>query len=168
MLPRTSPGKFLSSRRLEPTNRHGLAGRAVSLTPALWHHRRVKRSLQRPCRVRCRGDEGESIPVPQSAYYRPIYFPSAAMRAVTMLSGSRTGSPRLVFSTVFLAALHSPLTLPQTVYSPSSHFESSKQMKNWLSPESGLWDRAIETVPRTCFSLENSALSFWPEPPVPG
>ena len=27
--------------------------------------------------------------------------------------------------------------------------------------------RAIDTVPRTCGSLLNSAFSFWPEPPVP-
>src|SRR5215510_2924743 len=40
-------------------------------------------------------------------------------------------------------------------------------MKNWLSPESGDCERAIDTVPRTCGSRENSALSFWPEPPVP-
>src|ERR1700733_12537356 len=44
---------------------------------------------------------------------------------------------------------------------------SSKQMKNWLSPESGLAARAIDVVPRTCGSLLNSALSFLPEPPVP-
>jgi hypothetical protein len=40
-------------------------------------------------------------------------------------------------------------------------------MKNWLSPELGSAARAIDTVPRTCGSLLNSALSFWPEPPVP-
>ena len=40
-------------------------------------------------------------------------------------------------------------------------------MKNWLSPESGFCARAIDTVPRTCGSLLNSAFSFLPEPPVP-
>ena len=40
-------------------------------------------------------------------------------------------------------------------------------MKNWLSALFGSWARAIETVPRTCFSFENSALSLLPEPPVP-
>ena len=59
------------------------------------------------------------------------------------------------------------VTLPQTVYWPLRNDASSKQMKNWLSPESGLAARAIEVVPRTCGSLLNSAFSFWPEPPVP-
>ncbi len=40
-------------------------------------------------------------------------------------------------------------------------------MKNWLSALFGSEARAIDTIPRTCFSLENSALSLWPEPPVP-
>ena len=59
------------------------------------------------------------------------------------------------------------VTLPQTVYWLLRKDASSKQMKNWLSPVSGLAARAIEVVPRTCGSLLNSAFSFWPEPPVP-
>ena len=43
-----------------------------------------------------------------------------------------------------------------------------KTMKNWELAESGLDERAAETVPRTCFSSENSALrSGLSEPPVP-
>ena len=40
-------------------------------------------------------------------------------------------------------------------------------MKNCESALSGWPARAIEAVPRTWGSAENSALSFWPEPPVP-
>src|SRR6266404_3920898 len=88
---------------------------------------------------------------------------SSAMRALTILSGSCTGSPRLILSTFSMP----DVTLPQTVYWLLRNDASSKQMKNWLSPESGLAARAIEVVPRTCGSLLNSALSFLPEPPVP-
>src|ERR1043165_3930010 len=88
---------------------------------------------------------------------------SAAICALTILSGFCTGSPRLILSTFSMPAV----TLPQTVYCLLRNEASSKQMKNWLSPESGLAARAIEVVPRTCGSLLNSALSFLPEPPVP-
>src|SRR5882724_10176829 len=91
------------------------------------------------------------------------YAASAAMCALTILSGFCTGSPRLILSTFSMPEL----TLPQTVYWPLRNDASSKQMKNWLSPELGSLARAIEVVPRTCGSLLNSALSFWPEPPVP-
>ena len=40
------------------------------------------------------------------------------------------------------------VTWPQTVYWPLRNGASAKQMKNWLSPESGFCARAIETVPR--------------------
>ena len=73
----------------------------------------------------------------------------APIVALTILSGSLTGSPRLILSTFSMPSV----TLPQTVYWLSRKRASSKQMKNWLSPESGLWARAIETVPRTCGSL---------------
>ena len=82
----------------------------------------------------------------------------AASFAEMIRSGLETGSPRLILSTFSIPAV----TLPQTVYWPLSHGESAKQMKNWLSAESGLCARAMETVPRTCFSPENSALSFLP------
>src|SRR3954467_6538210 len=88
---------------------------------------------------------------------------SAAMRALTILSGSRTGSPRLILSTFSMPEV----TLPHTVYWLFRNEALSKQMKNWLSPESGLAAPAIEVVPPTCGSLLNSALSFFPEPPVP-
>src|SRR5262245_18132256 len=84
----------------------------------------------------------------------PRYY--AASLALMMRSGSLTGSPRLILSTFSIPAI----TLPQTVYWPLRNGASAKQMKNWLSPESGFCARAIETVPRTCFSFENSALSF--------
>ena len=85
------------------------------------------------------------------------------MRALTILSGFCTGSPRLILSTFSMPSV----TLPHTVYWLLRNEASSKQMKNWLSPESGLAARAIEVVPRTCGSLLNSAFSFLPEPPVP-
>src|SRR3954466_1751760 len=88
---------------------------------------------------------------------------SAAMRALMILSGSFTGSPRLILSTFSMPEV----TLPHTVYWLFRKEASSKQMKNWLSAESGLAARAIEVVPRTCGSLLNSAFSFLPEPPVP-
>src|SRR5664280_1228608 len=87
----------------------------------------------------------------------------APIVALLILSGSLTGSPFLILSTFSMPSI----TLPQAVYWLSRKWASSKQMKNWLSPESGLAARAIDTVPRTCGSLLNSALSFWPEPPVP-
>src|SRR2546421_12243933 len=70
---------------------------------------------------------------------------SAAILAEMMRSGLATGSPRLILSTLSIPSV----TLPQTVYWPLSHGDSAKQMKNWLSPESGVCARAMETVPRT-------------------
>jgi len=64
--------------------------------------------------------------------------------------------------------LHALHTCPHTVYWRSSQGDSSKQMKNWLLALLGLLLRAIETVPRTCFSAVNSAFkSGRCEPPVP-
>src|SRR5207237_9869589 len=88
---------------------------------------------------------------------------SAAMCALTILSGSFTGSPRLILSTFSMPEV----TLPQTVYWPLRKDASAQQMKNWLSPESGLAARAIAVLPRTCGSLLNSAFSFLPAPPPP-
>src|SRR6516225_7333344 len=88
---------------------------------------------------------------------------SAAILAEMMRSGSATGSPRLILSTFPMPSV----TSPQTVYLPLRKGASAKQMKNWLSAESGDCARAIDTVPRRWGSLLNSALSFLPEPPVP-
>src|SRR5262249_16928079 len=88
---------------------------------------------------------------------------SAAILAETMRSGSATGSPRLILSTFPMPSV----TWPQPGHFPLRKGASAKQMKNWLSPESGDCARAIDTVPRRCGSLLNSALSFLPEPPVP-
>src|SRR5258705_4103138 len=109
-----------------------------------------------------------SLEIPGSRFACPgmtasVQAASTAMCALTILSGFCTGSPRLILSTFSMP----DVTLPQTVYWPLRNDASSKQMKNWLSPESGLLARAIEVVPRTCGSLLNSALSFLPEPPVP-
>ena len=54
---------------------------------------------------------------------------SAAIRALTILSGFCTGSPRLILSTFSMPSV----TLPQTVYWLFRKEASSKQMKNWLS-----------------------------------
>ena len=70
---------------------------------------------------------------------------SAATRMVTILSGSSTGSPRLILSTCSMPST----TRPHTVYWPSRNEASSKQMKNWLSALSGLAARAMDAVPRT-------------------
>src|SRR2546430_17243483 len=78
------------------------------------------------------------------------------MRALTILSGFCTGSPRLILSTFSMP----DVTLPQTVYWLLRNEALSKQMKNWLSAESGLAARAIEAVPRTCGSLLDPGLSF--------
>src|SRR5262249_49229955 len=51
---------------------------------------------------------------------------SASIRAETIRSGSRTGSPRLILSMFSMPAT----ALPHTVYWPLSHRESAKQMKN--------------------------------------
>src|SRR5260370_10878898 len=64
---------------------------------------------------------------------------SAAMRALTILSGFCTGSPRLILSTFCMP----DVTLPQTVYWLLRNEASSKQMKNWLSAEFWLAARAI-------------------------
>src|SRR5437588_6261683 len=89
---------------------------------------------------------------------------SSAMRALTILSGSRTGSPRLILSTFSMP----DVTLPQTVYCLSRNRASVKQMKNCEFAESGLWARAMETVPRVCGSELNSCFRFgYFEPPVP-
>ena len=53
------------------------------------------------------------------------------------------------------------------MYWPSRCGAGAKQMKNWLSALLTSEERAIETVPRTCFTAENSASSRLPEPPVP-
>jgi len=56
-----------------------------------------------------------------------------------MRSGSVTGSPRLILSTFPMPSV----TWPQTVYWLLRNGASAKQMKNWLSPESGFCARAI-------------------------
>ena len=53
----------------------------------------------------------------------------------TILSGLAGGSPRVILSTFSMPWL----TRPHTVYWPSRKVASSKQMKNWLSAESGDW-----------------------------
>src|SRR5215467_5174667 len=54
--------------------------------------------------------------------------------ALTILSGSRTGSPRLILSTFSMP----DTTLPQTVYWRLRKGASAKQMKNCELAESGL------------------------------
>src|SRR5215831_1671893 len=106
------------------------------------------------------------VPKPSAAHPRgdgSDHDASAAILAEMMRSGSATGSPRLILSTFPMPSV----TWPQTVYLPLRKGASAKQMQNWLSPESGDCARAIDTVPRRCGSLLNSALSFLPEPPVP-
>src|SRR5476649_946080 len=77
------------------------------------------------------------------------------------------GIPHRLAALDLVDVFHARGDLAHTVYWLLRNEASSKQMKNWLSPESGLAARAIEVVPRTCGSLLNSAFSFLPEPPVP-
>src|SRR5579875_2566837 len=126
---------------------HEKPGRVARLHPAT--------EQASPMRAARRGHRAAMAPVPVLAH--------APIDALTIRSGSTTGSPRLMASTFSMPAM----TLPQTVYFPSRKRASSKQMKNWLSAESGSAARAIDTVPRTCGSRLNSALSLRPEPPVP-
>src|SRR5437016_11280543 len=52
----------------------------------------------------------------------------------------------------------SPLiSWPNAVYCRSRNFASARQMKNWLPAETGCYERAIETTPRTCERSLNSA-----------
>src|SRR5215831_15112183 len=57
---------------------------------------------------------------------------------------SKEASLRLILSTFSMPSI----TAPQTVYCPLRKGASSKQMKNWLSAESGFCARAIEVVLR--------------------
>src|ERR1051326_327466 len=59
------------------------------------------------------------------------------------------------------------VTFPNTVYCLSRHGESEVTMKNCDEALFGSFERAMETMPRTCEMLLNSALIFLPEPPVP-
>src|SRR5262249_36579649 len=82
--------------------------------------------------------------IPDTCSLIPGHPASDFIRAETILSGLTTGSPRLMPSTFSIPST----TLPHTVYWPLRNGASSKQMKNWLSPESGFCARAMETVPR--------------------
>src|SRR3569623_385229 len=84
------------------------------------------------------------------------YLTSAATLTEVILSGSRTGAPRLIWSTLSMPSM----TLPQTVYCLSRKRASSNTMKNCELALSGLCARAIETTPRTCGSRLNSCLRF--------
>ena len=99
-----------------------------------------------------------------AASSRLITLTSAATFIDTILSGSWTGSPRLILSTLSMPSM----TWPQTVYWRLRKAASSKQMKNCELAEFGFCERAIEQVPRAWFMLENSALrSGLSEPPMP-
>ncbi len=86
--------------------------------------------------------------------------------ALTILPGSRGGSPLGRASTLSMPSI----TSPQTVYCLSRKRASSKQMKNWLFALFGFCARAIEQTPRTCGSALNScgrSGSLLPPMPVP-
>src|SRR3954471_5602698 len=107
--------------------------------------------------------------MPRSDQTTPIivvcpYLTSAATFSDTILSGSCTGSPRLILSTLSMPSM----TWPQTVYWRLRKAASSKQMKNCELAEFGFCERAIEQVPRPWLALENSAFrSGFSEPPMP-
>src|SRR5580693_7229263 len=89
---------------------------------------------------------------------------SDATCTFTILSGSVTGSPRLILSTTSMPET----TSPTTVYFPFSGVPSANMIKNCEFAESGLAARAIPTIPRLKGTLENSADRFgYFEPPVP-
>src|SRR5947209_5844713 len=89
---------------------------------------------------------------------------SEATCTFTILSGSCTGSPRLILSTTSMP----DTTSPTTVYLPFRNEPSPNMMKNCEFAESLLAERAMPTMPRLNGTLENSALRFgYFEPPVP-
>src|SRR5690606_22504 len=106
---------------------------AVVRSAARCHHQETGR-VPRPCRPQrdplLRQIEVEEI----DAHARPVRSvatpPAQAASAITfidtILSGSLTGSPRLILSTISIPST----TLPHTVYCRSSQGESAKQMKN--------------------------------------
>src|SRR4051812_43792709 len=59
------------------------------------------------------------------------------------------------------------VTRPKTLYCPSSDGVSATMMKNCDEALSGEFERAIETMPRVCLTVLNSALMYVPLPPVP-
>src|ERR1700754_5135823 len=89
---------------------------------------------------------------------------SDATCTFTILSGSTTGSPRLILSTTSMP----DTTSPTTVYFPFSDEPSSNMMKNCELAELGSEVRAMPTIPRLNGTLENSAFRLgYFEPPVP-
>src|SRR5690606_32974375 len=68
---------------------------------------------------------------------------SAATRTRIIRSGLRGGSPRVIASTWSMPEI----TRPQTVYWLLRKCPSWSMMKNWLLPLSGLWLRAIPSMP---------------------
>ena len=85
-----------------------------------------------------------------------------------ILSGLLT-VPLRAWSPFLIASICSmpEATLPQIVYCPSRNGAGAKHDEELAVGAVRVGARAIETVPRTCFSFENSALSLLPEPPVP-
>src|SRR6185436_5418582 len=92
------------------------------------------------------------------------HLTSDATCTFTILSGSTTGSPRLILSTTSMPDTTSPIT----VYLPFSEEPSANMMKNCEFAELGSLVRAMPTMPRLYGTLENSAGRFgYFEPPVP-
>src|SRR5207302_11156648 len=92
------------------------------------------------------------------------HLTSDATCTFTILSGSTTGSPRLILSTTSMPDTTSPIT----VYLPFSDAPSANMMKNCEFAELGSLVRAMPTMPRLNGTLENSAGRFgYFEPPVP-
>src|SRR3954462_13187734 len=92
------------------------------------------------------------------------HLTSDATCTFTILSGSGTGSPRLILSTTSMP----DTTSPTTVYFPFRDEPSANMMKNSEFAESLLAERAMPTMPRLNGTLENSAGTFgYFEPPVP-
>src|SRR5690606_19328 len=115
-----------------------------------------------PASQRREGIAGSRPPLPQPSLLKGEGFQPTV--ALTILPGSRGGSPLGSASTYSMPLI----TSPQTVYCRSRKRASSKQMKNWLLALSGTCVRAIEQVPRTCGASLNSALrSGLSEPPIP-
>src|SRR5450432_2454713 len=97
---------------------------------------------------------------------------SAAVAARTVMLLIATGLFGLSLASrgppTILSATSIPLvTCPKTVYWLSRNGESLTTIKNCDDALSGLAERAIDTMPRLCEILLNSALTFDPEPPVP-
>ena len=103
-----------------------------------------------------------------------IFETSERLTIVTLVILTCSGSCGLSWEVVSTDAILSNVSklssvtiLPNTVYCSSRKFESACTIKNCEPPLFGSADLAIETIPRLCFIVLNSASTLVFGPPVP-